>query len=397
MVRAQELVRRQRRRRSRLAVDENRKFNVPTLIAEDEDFRELSRQRLVRLLDHLWEDTDHDLGGSDAETWANLIQELLKGVGWSDDRPRPTLRSNKEGDPRTMIPTLDFLKLIPQIPEEVFEDRFVENGVFLPGLRSVLTVHTALSSGSATTTTTQSTSSNEPDQGGGGGEQGPGGTQTPESEPQMLEPGIRINVNTASRAVLSCLESEQDVPPLVIDAILKWRNEEDEEARQKAEEAQASGDEAALLAGEEGQSFRKIFRTLDDLDELPEWKNLADSEGKNRFLSMLTTKSHVFTVHLAGIHKRGQGGKAFSIMRQRGVYVRLEGEDGAKMQVLVPMHRVTAIRVSRPDFPEQDEYVEGDIDLQALDDPFRAEERVWNPFFLEFYDPKRRAAVLEAR
>ena len=61
--------------------DENRKFNLLSLVSPDEEFAKLSRARLVRLLDSLWEDTkDFDLSGGDAEQWADAIRDWMLGA-----------------------------------------------------------------------------------------------------------------------------------------------------------------------------------------------------------------------------------------------------------------------------------------------------------------------------
>ena len=117
---------------------------------------------------------------------------------------------------------------------------------------------------------------------------------------------------------------------------------------------------------------------------------LPNSKGKKAFKALLTTRSNVFTIHLAAIHKRNESGTAFSLQRFRAVYVRIEGSEEASMQVLVPLHRVSGMRISMPDFSEEDGYLPGDIDLSGEEDPFRAEEQAWNPFLLDFYDPDRR-------
>lgn len=386
-------------------VDENRKLNLLTLLSKDEEFAKASKERLVRVLDEIWEDTEADLSGADAEALARGILDLMKGMGRSDVRPRPMLKTDKDGEETSVPLSLDDLLLVPQFKPEYLDDRFLEGGVYVPGVRSVLTVYTALAQvggGGAAEGQSGGNSGNSASSGAGGGESSGGGGEASEgsggSEGELLGPGVRININTAPPALLRALASRSDVPEAVIDAILEYRNKVDEEAQDAAESAAAESGDPGLMANDGSESdMLQIFETLDDLDEVEEWDVLPNSKGKKAFEALLTTRSHVFTIHLAAIHKRNESGTAFSLQRFRAVYVRIEGSEEASMQVLVPLHRVSGLRISMPDFSEEDGYLPGDIDLSGEEDPFRAEEQAWNPFLLDFYDPDRRNRFNEDR
>ena len=54
--------------------------------------------------------------------------------------------------------------------------------------------------------------------------------------PQPIGEGIRININFASRPVLRALFPQAKIPDEVIEAILKWRNEDDPESQDKKDE-----------------------------------------------------------------------------------------------------------------------------------------------------------------
>ena len=98
----------------------------------------------------------------------------------------------------------------------------------------------------------------------------------------------------------------------MIDAIVKYRLEEDEKAKEKAEKQRLESEEDEMLAGD-GEQKLKYFKTIDDLSEIEEWESLPDSEEKQRFLAMLTTKSTVFTIHLAALNKRNEEGTALHV------------------------------------------------------------------------------------
>ncbi|MDP6424240.1 MAG: hypothetical protein QGG14_05820 [Planctomycetota bacterium] len=123
--------------------DENRKFNLLSLVSPDKDFADLSRNRLVRLLDRLWEGTEKDIGHADAEIWVKDIQEWMSGRERNDDRPEPPLKTKVEGEDLILPLSLDELRLLPRIPHDVFDDRVIGEDL-LRGLYSVLTVHSSL-------------------------------------------------------------------------------------------------------------------------------------------------------------------------------------------------------------------------------------------------------------
>ncbi len=366
--------------------DENRKFNVLSLLSKDEDFAKRSKDRLIRLIDGIWEDTEEDVSSSDAETWAAAIFDWMRGAERNDDRPKMPLTSNSEENEIVIPLHLDELRMLPQIPTEVWDDRIVGTEV-REGLSSVLTVHTSLryegESGDGADGEGGASAAAQGGEGSGAGE-GDG-----EGESQVLGPGLRININTARPAVLYALEGEGDIPRTVIQAILRYRNEEDEEAQAAQEgEAQQSEDQG-LYTEEGGEPMKKIFESLEDLDEVPEWKALPQNEAKDRFLAMLTTRSNVFTVHLAAVYKRDDAGKAYLVSRQRGVFLRAEAGEKQEMDPVTPMKRVSGIRLQMPDLPE-DEMPESSL-YEEDQNEFAEEERLWNPFFLDFYDPRKRS------
>lgn len=381
--------------------DENRKFNVLNLLSPDEDYAEISRQRLMRILDKIWEDTEEDLSGSEAESWANDIRDWLRGAARNDDRPGPPIKrraSDKEGgrfeqEKNFEALSLGELRLIPRIPEEVFDDRILGEEILL-GLDAVLTVYTSLATdpGDGEANAGQQPGAAAPagaGQGGAipgaGGAEGPGGL----GQLTVLEPGPRININTAPRVVLRALEDEDVLPDTVLDAILRYRNEVDEEAQEAAEGENSERDTDELLQGDL-QTKLKYFPGLDELSEVKEYKNLPESLEKKRFETMLTTKSHVFTIHLAALYKRDEAGRSFSITRARSVVVRIEDGEEMVVQELIPLHRDGSLRIRVEDFPEEAEERLQDQRNEEMMDDFMREENAWNPFMRAFFDPKTR-------
>lgn len=383
--------------------DENRKFNVHNLISPDEDYAELSRQRLMRLLDKIWEDTEEDLSGSEAEAWANDIRDWLRGSTRNDDRPEPPLkRRETDGDAEsrfsetTRIEALSLgeLRMIPRIPEAVFADRIVGEEILL-GLESVLTVYTSLAvdpgDGDEEGGGDEGGNANGGNAGGGGGEQGGGAganPQAPGGGPTVLEPGPRININTAPRVVLRALEDESVVPDTVLEAIIRYRNEVDEEAQEAADGENEERDTDELLQDDLSTKY-KYFPSLDKLSDIREYENLPDSNEKKRFEDMLTTKSNVFTIHLAAVYKRDEAGRSYSVTRAKTVVARIADGEEATVQELIPLHRISTLRIQVVDYPEE-EQEQRDRERYEMMDDFMREESQWNPFVRAFFDPEER-------
>jgi hypothetical protein len=412
--------------------DENRKFNLLCLVSADEEFAKESYDRLIRVIDYLREGTSMDLGRGDAERMAGAIREWVEGKRRSEDRPRAPLKSNKDDSQITFPLVIEEILLLPEVPEDLFQDKVVD-GVLIPGLDSVLTIYTALrfeeatappnasgsgtgapaspsgNSGNAARQTTGSGGGRNAGEAGGGapaGRQGAtpaGGTTTtttgggnrsggsggaPGGNNQQLQDesvgvGVRININTASRAMLRGLLSDRELPPEIVEAILRHRNEdEDPEAARKAQAAAGATPEAgATTAEEEQKPKKKIFATLSALDDVEAFKNWGDMKAKEKFLSLLTTESDVFTIHFASVFKRNEEKKVFVIKRAATVVVRSADRDGSLFP-LVPMCERPYLRVMPIDFPELAE--EERRKRQDMEE-FSLEERSWNPFFLEFY------------
>lgn len=377
--------------------DENRKFNILALWSPDEKFAEFSRDRLVRLIDTLREDSDFDVSVGDAE---RIVQELRDWVQRPDLEaiPRPLLKSDDERRRDRSAPMhLDELMMLPSVKEDLFFDKVLDGKVYL-GLESVLTIWTSLKvdAGDPEKVARQravaaSRGETAPAPGGEatppeGAGSTPGGDTAEEAPPQPDGLGIRINVNTATRPVLRALFPADKIPDRVIDAIIRYRNEEDEEEAAKAAEQLPSTDVSDfgdLRLGSE-KKF-KFFATVADLEQIEEFANLPDPQMKADFQKALTTKSEVFSIHLATLFKRNDENRVYLLRRARSIVLRID--DGADGQIvpLVPFEERIGLRLQPVDL--QDEYM--DLTMLYMDmDQFAQEERAWNPFLVDFYLPK---------
>jgi type II secretory pathway component PulK len=388
--------------------DENRKFNILSLWSPDEQFAEFSRDRLVRLIDSLREDSEFDVATSDAQ---RLVQEILD---WgrrpgTEQMPRPRLKSDDEKRREISgVLHLDELLLLPSMTEDLFWDKVLDGKVYL-GLESVLTVWTSLrvDPGNPEKLARQRAAAeargerppgdppagNPTSQGGNqnpGSNQNPGGNQSPggsgnerPTQPDGL--GILINVNTAPRPVLRALFPPDRIPDRVIDAILEYRNEVDEEATRKAEEqgTTEASDFGDLRLGAEQK--RKFFATTADLEQVEAFAQLPDPEIKAAFQNALTTKSEVFSIHLASLFKRNEEQRVFLLRRARSIVLRLDDGADGKVVPLVPFEERFGLRVKPIDL--QQDYIDLSFEYSQMDQ-FAQEDRAWNPFLIDFYLPR---------
>ncbi|MBM4063068.1 MAG: hypothetical protein FJ265_18525, partial [Planctomycetes bacterium] len=353
----------------------------------------------VRLIDALREDSDFDVTASDAE---RLVRELQDWVTRNDTEaiPRPVLKSDDPKRREITIPMhLDELLMLPSVTEDLFYDKVMDGVVYL-GLESVLTIWTSLvadpgdpqkvarqraeaeAGGENPAPAAPGGQASPP---GGAPNQAPGGGETPQ---QPIGVGIRVNVNTAPRPVLRALLPEARLPDRVIDAILKWRNEEDEKEKEKESEQAPKtdlSDFGDLRLGSELK--RKFFATTADLDQVEEWKGLPDPQVRAEFLKLITTKSDVFTIHLATLYKRSDENRVYLLRRARSIVQRYDDGADGKIKKLVPWEDRTGLRLQPIDLQDDT------LDLTSVYydmDQFAQEDRAWNPFLVDFYLPKHR-------
>lgn len=377
--------------------DENRKFNLLTIWSPDEEFAQASREGLTRLIDTLRQDTEWDVASSDA---ALMVQEI---VDWArrpatESMPVPPLKSRDEADLDFAIPLhLDELMLLPSIDAELFFDKVIDQKVHL-GLESVLTIWTSLvpdpgdpeklARQRAIDAAAGRAPADPPagEEGGGApGEEGGEGEEEELRQPEGV--GIKVNVNTATWPVLRGVLPEGEVPDRVIDGIIRYRNEVDEEATQEAtdSEAEEASDFGDLMLGT--QPLKQFFESLDDLEEVEEFAQIPDEKIKAMVMNRLTVNSDVFSIHIASLFKRNDSERKriYLLRRARSIVLRLDDGEEGKIVPIVPFEERVGLRVQPVDM--QDEVFQ-DFGQSYLEmDQFSQEERAWNPFLVDFYLP----------
>lgn len=355
--------------------DENRKFNILTMASPDEEFARVSRDRFVRLIDVLREETELDLTTSDGIQIADEFIEWIKTRNRDEERiPRPKLKTDSDLDRELSIPLhLDELMMLRSVNEDLFFDKVLDGRV-IPGLESALTVYTSLAfdPGDPEKIARQRARSGQP-------AQPPSQPQQDDTPQQPEGVGIRININTAPRAVLRCLFSTSDIPDMVLDAILRYRNEEEEE-----EEAQSLAEDYMGDVDLGVQPTLKIFADVSDLEQIPEFANLPNPEVKDELFRLLTVNSDVFSIHIASMFRRNEENRDFVLKRTRSVFMRLDNSEDGYLHPLILQEERHGMRVVQKDFP--DDYVDLFPVYNEMD-YFAQEERAWNPFLIDFYLP----------
>ena len=225
-----------------------------------------------------------------------------------------------------------------------------------------------------------------PDPQGNEGASEPGGEEG-EAGLEAIGEGIRINVNTASRPVLRSLFSQAEIPDRVIDAIIRFRNEVDEEAMEAEQEESSATDLADFGDLRLGPDQKlQFFETVGDLEQVEEFENLPDPEIKAQFQAALTTKSDVFSIHLVALFKRNEENRVYLLQRSRAIVLRMDDGADGKIVPLVPFEERAGLRIQPVDLQEEQVL---DLGLVYMDmDQFAQEDRAWNPFLIDFYLPK---------
>lgn len=368
--------------------DENRKFNLLSLWSPDEEFKRLSRERLIRLIDVLREDTEYDVASSDASMIVNEIVEWGRRPS-TEQMPVPELKSRNENDRDFHVMLhLDELMMLPSVTPGLFFDKVIDKRHH-PGLESVLTIWTSLKPdpGDPEKLARQRAARGEPAPEPAPEPENP----SPNGEPVAEQPeglGIKVNVNTAPYAVLRGLFDPIKVPDRIIDAIIRYRNELDEEA---TEEAQTESDLESSEFGDMqlgNQPLYQFFETVDDLEEVEEFAQIPDEDIKTQIKMALTTKSDIFSIHMASLYKRNESEehRVYLVRRARSIVMRIdEGEEGSIVP-LIPFEERIGLRVKPVDMQEEMllDFTERYMDM----DQFSREERAWNPFLIDFYMPQ---------
>ena len=281
--------------------------------------------------------------------------------------------------------------LVEGIGADLFYDQVREGSMIAPGLESVFTIYTlpkfeepgfseanvdALSSDdsnaigdsiapsgsdvSESSAAANSNSLSEPELSGMPLIEGEGGlTGVLEASPLV---GLKININTAPRAVMQGLFPTYRLSRSQSESVIEWRNEVDDEALESQQDEIVEQEDAELresIFGLDQEEPKKIFRALTDLENIPGFESdNVDPETQLEIDSLLGVQSEVFSVYLY-VHANSYGEfepddyyqdpPGISV-KMRAIIWRCMVEEEAKLVYLRDWHPVPNTRWRIPDY-----------------------------------------------
>jgi len=363
--------------------DENAKYSLVMLAEKDPEERDTAVERTVRILDALRDDFDDDLSESDARIIVDEIIRWMNPDSRSVDWPRPPRLSFDEEEHETLLlNSLEELMLIEGITPALFYDQVRDGDRIAPGIESVFTVYTlpkfttagevSLDDGGGEGIDEEQVDEALSDDASTGGSEeeitnnagnvvdGEGGMKGVLDLASSV--GIKININTAPRAVVEGLFPTYELPPVKTEALLEWRNEVDEDAlaeRQDNEEDLENIELRESIFGVNENEPKKFFKTLADLANVPGFNSEdLEPETEGEIQELLGVQSEIFSIYIYVRRSSLEGFEQESyyheppgtVLRLKAVIWRAPAEDGTKIVYLRDWHRVPYTRWRIPDF-----------------------------------------------
>ena len=366
--------------------DENGKFNLLTMLSEDEEQARLARDRCQNILDRLRTDFDDDLDRSEAGQVRDEILAWLEGRDRDEDYPRPPRYSDPEEGDYALPSSLEELMILERVGPELYYDQVRDDDRYAPGLESVFTVLTSID---FAVPEAGELDEEEGEEGAEGGDpagaaaqaaaaaQGAMGGEDPTGEEEVAAPvtggllgaaegdpplGVKINLNTAPRPVLEGLLLDGPFPRDLAEEVLEYRNEVDEEALEERESEEYDAELAELersFYGEEEPEPKLIFASLEDLDKLEGFAAM-ESTLQQEFRDTFDVKSDIYSVHLFArvppvdwMQEERYQEAPGPVLRLRAIFWRRNTDDGVKFIPVLPWHEVPFMRWRLPDFPDR--------------------------------------------
>jgi hypothetical protein len=365
------------------AEDENAKFNLLSLVSDDEEYRDLSRRRFESILDRLRDEHDEDLNSADASIIADQLVEWLEGRTRDERYPYPLRKSSPEDQSFALMYCPEELLLLEDVNELLFFDQKLDDELFALGMEAAFTVWTSLAFDPPDSSGDETGALGEPETNTEAAESAMADALSSEEptseveEPALLaeggfkgaaegEDGIGalLNLNTAPRPVVEGILSEIGIPWTIINDIIEYRNEVDEEALLAMEDELVDMDFAEMELqqsryGDQEQVPVQFFSSLEDLEEVGSWASL-DEELKQNVYEVFGIKSDVFSVFIYARIPPGDWHPEYRydeppgpVLRLRGVFYRRSTADGVKMIPLQSWHEVPFTRWRIPDFQDR--------------------------------------------
>lgn len=298
-----------------LVQDEDSKFNVLSVLTEDDDEADKALDRLTRILEFARKGTEAEIDGTAARRMATAMKEYMER---RDDQglPRPVLLSDGEdrerGDQGLPLTLREFVGLDPELfPKDLFRDHLDERGNVVHSLGTFLTVWTTVETAEDAARAPEDTSGTEPppqddpnqnDDPNEDPNEDPnanpddGETPTPDAEGETPQQGGEdstpaerwaINVNTAPAAVLRGLVEDRDLPYRFWDDVILFRNEKDESVEQNEDPPLDEYGREILV--------KQFFQSAEDLSKIDGWDQIEPVD-QGELQRWLKAESNVFSI-----------------------------------------------------------------------------------------------------
>jgi len=280
-----------------LVSDEDSKLNLLLLLAEDEEYRKLWRDRFERALDYLRDGKPGDLGSSEATDYVDRFTKWMEGDRGSDELSNPNLASGQwksAGDRTTYAPfTLRDFALTGQMSDSLyygFPYGEGEERVWIPGLEQELTVWSNLE---YVDRNTEDANKDAQDS----------NTATAPKECNEV-PGVnngRINVNTAPVYVLRALFPDSEIAPSAWEDYDSFRKKILDEKKKERESLIDDSNSTTTINTKNEPAPDEPIYPLKTIDDLRRFKGFSTDSGISpetwSKLSMLfTVESNVFII-----------------------------------------------------------------------------------------------------
>jgi len=317
-----------------LIQDEDSKFNVLSVLTEDEEESEKAVDRLARVIEWARKGTKEEIDGGTARRMAVAMTEYMRRRR-DQVLPKPMLLSDVEGEDDVGLPLSlrEFQAIDPEVfTPDLFRDFIDEEGDVVHSLGSFLTVWSSIGTlddanaeqqqdagnpgGAEPGDTNENAGDGAGDAGSGndgagqggdgqGGQAGggdaaqggdaAGGGGTGVSQGQggqgqgQAPPGWGLNLNTTPGAVLHALMDNRDVPYRFWDEVVLYRNEKDDTVEENEDPP----------LDEYGREIvvHKFFHSVGDLAQVDGWENL-EPIVQGELTGLLKTQSQVFSIFI---------------------------------------------------------------------------------------------------
>lgn len=370
-----------------LVQDEDSKFNLLSVLTENEDEADKALDRLARVIEWARKGTSAEIDGSTARRMAEAMVEFMKRKE-SSERAQLLSDDPEQEDLGLPLTLREFQTIDPELfPSHLFQDYFDENERVVHSLGSFLTVWSSVGTVDDANQDAEQGGGGNGDQagdgdpaggdeaGGGGGEEpgGGGGAGDAGGDPAGAggggagggggadsPPGWGINVNTAPGAVLHALMDERDLPYRFWDEVLLYRNEKDDTVEENEDPPLDEYGEPIVV--------KQYFHAVEELGEVDGWENL-EPIVQGELTSLLKVQSGVFSVFITARKTTGQEeidalSRRDDIQREEAnwqglvrnvravVWRRPAGEGEVEMLTIVRWEVLDYVPLEVEDFPE---------------------------------------------